>query len=729
MKKIRISAVLIFSLICLGAAGQEKQYLKLQDIWMGSELMPKFVTGIKSMKDGGHYTTSSAQKGQAFILRHAYETGAVKDTVFSSSWVPAELRDKLASFSGYEFSPDETRLLLSTEAEQIYRRSSRENYFVFDRISKNVRPLSTGGKQQDAVFSPDGKMIAFFRDNNLFITMLDSWKEIQITTDGKKNEIINGHADWVYEEEFEIEQAFFWSPDSRKLAYYRFDESKVKEFSMEYYKGDLYPEQYRYKYPKVGELNSEVGILIYNVSDSKTVKVDVGPVKDQYIPRIQWTTDPSVLSFQRMNRLQNRLEIVLARENGSAETIYTEESKTYIDISNDLTFLKNGKHFIFSSSKSGYNHLYLLGMDRSETMLTSGNWEVTKLYGVDEEKGLLYYQSAEESPLERYVYSVDMKGKKRQKLSSRKGTNDAAFSSGYRYFINTFSDSNTPFVFTLHDSRGREIKLIEDNSALRGKLKSYSFSPRRFFSFRTSAGVTLNGWMIKPENFDSTKKYPVYMFVYGGPGSQTVNNSWDPRNGLWYQLLAQKGYIVVSVDNRGTGSRGDEFRKCTYLNLGAFETEDQLEAARYLARQPYVDPGRIGIQGWSYGGYMASMCMTKGAGVFKAGIAVAPVTHWKFYDTIYTERYMQTQKENSKGYEESSPLKYADKLQGKFLMIHGTTDDNVHMQNSMEFVNALLKAGKQFDLFLYPNKNHGISGGNTRLHIYTKMTDFILENL
>jgi dipeptidyl-peptidase 4 len=728
LKKITCLALAAISLQSLHA--QSSRSFTLEEIWASPAFAPKLISGLRSMSDGKHYTSLHSSGGKSMVLRYDYVSGQLTDTVFHPDWATGPLAEKAAVFSGYVLSPDEKQVLLITESEPIYRRSSKENCYIYNRATHSLSPLSGNGKQQNATFSPDGSRVAFFRDNNLFIKDLASGAETQITRDGKLNAIINGHADWVYEEEFEIEQAFYWSPDSKKIAFYRFDESRVKEFSMAMYSGGLYPAEYRYKYPKAGEENSSVDILVYDLNKGSAVKVDVGAERDQYIPRVQWTEKPGILAIQRMNRLQNRLELLFADESGATKVIYKEESPSYIDISNDLTFLKNQERFVFSSSKSGFNHLYLFDMSGKELkQLTSGPWEVTKLYGVDEKSGKIFFQSAEESPLERYVYSIGLDGKGKKKLTSLKGTNDVVFSADYSSFINTWSDANTPYAFTLHASDGRLIKVLEENKELVRKLQGYTYSPKQFFTFRTSEGVSLNGWMIKPADFDSSKKYPVFMFVYGGPGSQTVNNSWDSRNGLWYQLLAQKGYIVVSVDNRGTGARGDEFKKCTYRNLGGLETTDQIEAARYLGSLKYVDPARIGIQGWSYGGYMTSLCMTKGADVFRAGIAVAPVTNWKFYDSIYTERYMQTPKDNDRGYEDNSPVNFADRLKGKFLLVHGTADDNVHMQNSMEFVTRLVKAGKQFDLFYYPNKNHGISGGNARLHLYTRMTDFILSNL
>ncbi|MFH1937492.1 MAG: DPP IV N-terminal domain-containing protein, partial [Bacteroidota bacterium] len=518
--------------------------------------------------------------------------------------------------------------------------------------------------------------------------------------------------------------------NSKKIAFYRFDESKVKEYTLEYF-GDIYPEIYTFKYPKAGEDNSLIAIKIYDLEQGETVPVDTGTETDIYIPRIKWTTDPNTLAMYRMNRHQNKLELLLAdANNGSSRVILTENNPWYIDITDDWTFLKDRESVLLSSEKDGYNHLYLYDLNgRLIRQLTSGPWDATSLYGVDEEHGLVYFQSAESSPLNREVNVIALDGSGKRTLSGKEGTNRAQFNTDYTIYINNWSDINTPPVITLNNSDGEEIRVMETNEKLMELMKRYDFQQADLFSFNTDDEMELNGWMLKPPGFDPEKKYPVLFTIYGGPGSQTVANRWGTVS-AWNQLLAQHDILVVSVDNRGTGARGQEFKKCTYLQLGKYETLDQIEAAKYLGTLPYVDPHRIGMWGWSFGGYLTLSCLTKGADYFSMGVAVAPVTNWKYYDNIYTERFMRTPRENEEGYEDNSPVNHADKLKGNLLIIHGMADDNVHAQNTYDMVSALVAANKQFELQVYPNSNHGIySGKNTTWHNYTRMTEFILENL
>jgi dipeptidyl-peptidase-4 len=568
------------------------------------------------------------------------------------------------------------------------------------------------------------------RDNNLFYFDLGSEKEIQVTTDGKFNEIINGAPDWVYEEEFSFNKAYEWSGDSKNIAYLKFDESQVREFNMTTY-GDLYPEWYKYKYPKAGEKNSDISLHIFNIESNKDFTVDTGAEKDIYIPRIKWTNNPDLLSFQKLNRLQNKFELhFVSASTGSVNKIYEEENKCYIEINDNLYFLPGDKGFVFTSEKSGYNHIYIISNDgKTEKQITKGDWEVTKFLGMDEKTGLMYYLSTETSPTERMLYSVSSDGNTKIKISQHAGVHDIGFSEGFKYFVDYYSDANNPSTVSLFASSGKLIRNLEDNQALKDKMKEYKFTEKKIFTFKTSENIELNAWMIKPYDFDETKKYPVFMTVYGGPGNQTVMNEWDYTQ-VWYQHLANKGFIIVSVDNRGTDGRGADFKRASYGQMGKLETIDQIEAAKYLSGLPYVDGSRIGIQGWSYGGYMATLCMTKGADVFKAGIAIAPVTNWRYYDSIYTERYMGLPQDNADGYDENSPINFVKKLKGPYMLAHGTADDNVHFQNTVELIDALVQADKHFDLMIYPNSNHGIyTGRNTRYHLFSKMTDFLIENL
>jgi dipeptidyl-peptidase-4 len=557
-----------------------------------------------------------------------------------------------------------------------------------------------------------------------------------ITTTGEKNKIIHGSTDWVYEEEFSFAQAFYWSSDSKKIGYYTFDESEVKEFMLQYWNGPTtpYPDNYQFKYPKAGEDNSKITISVYNLTDKKSIKMNIGTETDIYIPRINWTQDANLLSIRRMNRLQNQLEILHADvKTGKTQVILTEKEETYIDLdfTDDLTYLEDGKTFLHTSERNGFKHIYLYDMSgKLIRQITDGKWEVSQVYGIDEKAKMIYFTSTEDSPLQRQLYKIKFNGKGKEKLSTRKGTHAPNFSKDFKYYLDYYSAADTPPAVSLHEAKsGKQLKVLEDNQAFNERLKEYKINPKEFFTFTTSEGVELNGWMIKPLDFDKSKKYPVLMFVYGGPGSQTVTDSWDTYNYMWYQVLASKGYMVVSVDNRGTGARGAEFKKITYANLGKYEIQDQIATAKYLANLPTVDAERIGIWGWSYGGYMSSLGITVGADIFKAAIAVAPVSTWRFYDSIYTERYLKRPQDNAEGYDSNSPINHVEKLKGSYLLVHGTADDNVHFQNAIELQNALIKANKQFDSFYYPNRTHSISGGNTRFHLYTMMTNFLLKNL
>lgn len=705
-------------------AGQPS--ITLEQIWKDRYFAPKTIRLGKSMNDGLHY---SIVEKQTDINIYAYESGEFQYTVFSTEGKLTDERGRPARIEAYYFSPDEKTLLIGIGREAIYRRSYLAEYHVWNTESKILSPLSDGTRQSLPTFSPDGAKVAFVRDNNVFIKDLATDTETAVTTDGLFNHIINGTTDWVYEEEFGFTQGMYWSADGRKLAYYRFDESHVKEFNIVLY-GSLYPEDYRFKYPKAGEENSVVSIHIYDVASGSTVAVDVGDEKDQYIPRIKWTRDPNQLSVMRMNRHQNQLEILLADAGtGATEVLYYENNLYYIDVNDDLTFLDDGRHFILSSEKSGFKHLYLYDMQGREVRaLTSGEWDVQRFLGVDEARRLVYFTSHEESPLTNNLYRVGLDGRRKTKLTSGTGMHSPLFSSGYRFFINQFSAANTPPVFSIHQADGKLIKVLEDNNELAQKAREYNFVTREFFSFNTSEGVSLNGWMMKPADFDPTRAYPVFMYTYGGPGSQTVVDRWDASNGVWYQMLTQMGFIVVSVDNRGTGARGEHFRKMTYMELGKYETLDQIEAAKYLGNLPYVDSSRISIFGWSYGGYLSSLCLAKGADYFAAAIAVAPVTNWRFYDTIYTERYMRTPQENPSGYDENSPINHVEKMKGAFLLVHGSADDNVHYQNTMEMAAALIDANIPFELAIYPNHNHSIVGGNARLHLYEHLTRFLRQS-
>lgn len=721
MKNLALSfLVLLAGLSWISA--QDFKEITLENIYENRTFSPGYVWGLRSMNDGEHYTRLEKQ---SLIIKYSYKTGKEVARLLEVGAVKTELIGKI---SNYIFSADESRILLETGVEPIYRHSYKASYYIYEVSTKKLELLSENGKQQLASWSPDGTKIAFVRDNNIYVRNLDSKEEIQITTSGEWNKIINGAPDWVYEEEFGFSQGFEWSPDSKSIAYYEFDESGVKEYSMPMY-NDLYPSLYTYKYPKAGEDNSKVTVHVYNLDKKEDKTVLTSNDNYEYFPRIKWTRKADNLMVYAMNRPQNKLFLHLYNTNtGENPIIYQEENEYYIDISDNIYFLEKGETFIFTSEKDGFNHLYEISLDgKNVRQITKGNFEVTSLLGYNEKSKTIYYESTEESPMQRHAYTIDINGLKKTRLTTRQGTNELEFSNGFKYFINFNSSANTPYYISLHDAKGKEIRVLESNESLVATAKEYGFLKKEFITIKAGE-YDLNAWIIKPPKFDESKKYPVFMYVYGGPGSQTVEDSWS-YDLAWYQMLAQKGYIIVSVDNRGTGARGEKFKKMTYLQLGKYETEDQIEAAKFLGTLPYVDATRIGIFGWSYGGYMSTLCITKGADYFKTAIAVAPVTNWRYYDNIYTERFMRTPQENADGYDSNSPINHIDKLKGNYLLVHGTADDNVHYQNSMELVAELVRADKQFDVFFYPNSNHSMNGRNARYHLYRKMTNFILENL
>jgi dipeptidyl-peptidase-4 len=733
MKRCVFSTLVAFLLQATFALAQAP--LSNELIWGSGEFSSEFVDGLNSMNDGLHYT--SLEDSDALgskLVKYSYESGKEIAVLLSSKEI---FGDATKSIDGYQFSADEKQVLLTTETEPIYRYSFSANYYVYNLETKKGFPLTdfSKGKQRLADFSPDARRIAFVRNNNIYIVDSQSRKEIQVTKDGVNNAIINGATDWVYEEEFGFDKGLYWSPQGNRLAYYSFDESEVREFGMDIY-GELYPERYTFKYPKAGERNSTVSVHIYDVAADRSQRVDIGNDIDIYIPRMKWTKNNDQLLVMRMNRHQNHLEFLLTDLSQvqpfdiNTKVVFEEKADTYIDISDNLTFLNDGKTFVWTSERDGFNHLWQFDlMGNTVNQLTKGTWDVIDFYGTDESKGLLYFSSSERGAAEKHPYVLSMKNRKTTRLSNQPGTYEASFSKGMKFVILTHSDANTPPVISLCNSKGESIRVLKTNETLKANLKKHTLTEKTFFTFKNKDNIDLNCWIMKPVNFQEGKQYPVLVAIYGGPGRNTVANAWDGRNYLWHQMLCQQGYLVVSCDPRGTQYRGREFKHSTYMNLGKYETEDFIDLAKYLGTQPYVDAKRIGMQGWSYGGYMTSLCMTKGADVYKAGIAVAPVTNWKYYDSVYTERFLRTPQENNGGYENNSPINFVNALKGKYLLIHGSADDNVHYQNTMDMVSALVKANKQFDLFIYPNKNHGIYGGNTRLHLFNKMTSFLTENL
>lgn len=719
------SIYIIISLILSSNLISQKQ-ITLEDIWVKGTYSPKSIPGFRFLNDGIHY--SRLEKN--IIKKYNISNGEFVSDIFDGN----AYKDKDGfggKISDYAFNETENKILIHSESESVYRHSTKDICHVFDIEKKSWQNIYPTDKISNALFSPDGQKVAFVFQNNLYSKNIITNELTQITTDGAKNEILNGLCDWVYEEEFSFTRAFSWSKDSKKIAFIRFDESLVPEFTMEWYRDEMYPVKETFKYPKVGEKNAEVSTHVYDFNKKETKMVDIGIMTDMYIPRIKWSNDPNKLCIYKLNRHQNHLQLFLHdSQNEKTSILLEEQNKYFIDITDDHTFLSDNKHFIWTSEKDGFNHIYLYDMEGKEvSKITSGKYDVSKFYGVDEKNKLIYFQASKKSPLYKQIFSTDFEGKKIAELSPDTGSSSAQFSSTYDYYVLTNSTFNTPPTFTVYHNKNKIIRIIEDNKGLRTIQKEYGVADHEFFSFTTSENVELNGWMIKPADFNPTRKYPVFMTQYSGPGSQSVQDQWGGANYWWYQMLAQNGYIIVCVDGRGTGGRGEEFKKMTYLQLGHYETIDQIETAKYLGKLPYVDKNRIGIYGWSYGGFMSSLCILKGNDFFKAAIAVAPVISWKWYDTIYTERYMRTLKENEAGYKENSPFYFADRLKGNYLLIHGMADDNVHFQHSVEMANALIKANKQFDTYIYPNRNHGIYGDNARIHLFTKMTNFIYEKI
>ncbi|EKB47545.1 S9 family peptidase [Cecembia lonarensis] len=724
----RYSFVLLFALMFFvseSSIAQQKKTVSLEDVFKSNTFSQKSVYGINWMKDGQYY--SSLQRGLTGpkVVKINVATGEEEAVLIDGAALGI-------NFSSYSFNPDESKALIASEVESIYRRSSKGIFHVVDLNSGSAQKLMDGGKIMYATLSPDNDKVAFVKDNNLFVVELASNVVTQITQDGKWNHIINGAADWVYEEEFSMSKAFEWSPDGKKIAFIRFDETEVPEFNMQTW-GKLYPEDYRFKYPKAGEKNAEVSIHIYHLDSKETIHVNAGEEKDIYLPRIYWTNDSNALAFIRLNRLQNQLDLFYANaKDGSSRLILQEKAETYVDLNynDDLRFLEGNKGFIRTSEQDGFKHIYHHdNQGKLIRQITSGNWEVSRLVGIDEKNKKVYYISTEASPLERNLYVINMDGKGKKVLTPEKGSTSVNMSKDFKYYIANHSNAQTPLKVTLNEASGKLVKVLENNSELKSRLEDFQLSAKEFFRFNTIDGTSLNGYMIKPADFDESKKYPVLMYVYGGPGSQNVTNSWGGTRDFWHHHLAAEGYIVVCVDNRGTGARGRDFKHMTYANLGKLETEDQIAGAQFLAGMPFVDASRIGIWGWSYGGYMSSLALLMGNDVFKTAIAVAPVTTWRYYDTIYTERYLQTPQLNAAGYDDYSPITHVNKLKGNYLLIHGTGDDNVHYQNAVDMVDALIKADKHFDVMFYPNRNHGISGGNTSWHLYSLMTDWIKKKL
>lgn len=730
-------------LACVPWTLPAQKNITLEDCFSYFKFYPQTGANFQYLRDGVHY--AEADNDGKIHLRD------VRNPAFDSI-IPLKLPDELKGFDEFEFSDDESKIMLRTDAEPVYRHSVNARYFVYDLATQSVEPVFEKGKQQFTAFSPDGEKIAFVFNNNLYFKDLKTRKTIQVTHDGAANKIINGLPDWVYEEEFSPVDgdgmvATQWSPDGSLLAFIRFDESAVPEFKMNWYEGAMYPRQSAFKYPKVGEANSVVSVHLFDTKTDGMVGKVMGLEADDYCPRIHFTPD-NQLVVTRLNRRQDTLDLLLALPD---RVMYDQEDRTNwiptrllleetdpayveIELKNKLVFLKNRPHFLWMSERNGWNHIYRYPLQpaaaETPVALTGGDFDVTAFYGVDEKNGKFYFQAATPTPLERQIWEGDLNSGALRLLTPPGGTHEADFSPTFDYFTHVWSNANTPPVVSICDRNDDTLRVLTKNDRVRKLRQEYGFVAKEFIQFPLSDGTLLNGWMLRPATLDSLKKYPILFDIYGGPGSQTVQNQYDGYMDSWRQMLVQKGYVIVSIDNRGTGARGRDFKKCTQLQLGKLETEDQIAAARYLGSQFWADPNRIGIWGWSFGGYLSTSCILKGADVFKMAIAVAPVTNWKWYDTAYTERYMHTTRDNLSGYEENSPVNFAERLRGdNYLICHGMTDDNVHWQQAVEMINALIKANKQFETYYYPNRNHGIYGDNATRHLFSKLTDFILEKL
>ena len=708
MKKIFLSlSIMAF----LGAFGQE---ITLDKIYSG-QYRGRGISGISSLSDGEHYAVIEGNAIVKYSYVNTHKIGNIVD----------------GKYYNYEFSNDESKILLLTESLPIYRHSFLGKYQVKD-LKSGREVLINGGKLvQEPRFSPDASKVAFVEGNNIFYQDLETGKITQITTDGEKNHILNGVSDWVYEEEFGHSRQYEWTKNSDAIVFVKSDETAVREVNLPIYQGNLYPEEMKFKYPKAGEENSKVSAFMYQLSNKKLSKIDLSAFKGYYIINVVPTQKYDEVVLITSERNQNAMDILKVNtKTGKTTKLFTEIDEKWIDTDKNIIEFLEDNSFIWASERDGYRHLYWYNENgKLKKQITKGNWEVVEYYGFNPKTKEVFIQTTQNGSINKVISKVNINTGKSLIISEKEGNNIANFSKNYRYFIETSSAVDKPNTYTLKDKDGILIKDLQNNKEQYKRLERDNFVAKEFFTIPNAVGDSMNAWIIKPKNFDKMKKYPVLMYQYSGPGSQSVENSWDNGNALWFNMLAQKGYLVVCVDGRGTGFRGAKYKKATYKNLGKYEIEDQITAAKWLGNQPYVDANRIGIFGWSFGGYMTSLALTKGADTFKLGIAVAPVTNWRYYDSIYTERFMGTPQENPSGYDDNSPTNFAHLLKGKLYIIHGTADDNVHFQNAMEFSEALIQHKKQFDFMAYPDKNHGIYGGNTRQHLYELMTNYILKNL
>jgi dipeptidyl-peptidase-4 len=714
------NCMLLLAFIFVSQSITAQKNISVEDIYKG-EFRTEGLQSLASLNNGTEYLVLNYNSDRTQTIdKYSYLTGEKTATLVNSA-------DINLPISNYILSSDEKQMMIISESNQIFRRSTYDKVHILDLETNRLTSLSDEFVRSPS-FSPDGEKVAYVFENDIYYKDLTTEALIQVTTDGVTNKLINGVTDWVYEEEFAFVKAYEWSPNSEQIAFISFDESDVPEFSMDIYGKDLYQYPEVFKYPKAGEENAIVALHQFTLATGTRQEVSLGRNEEFYIARINYSPNGK-LAAQLLNRHQDVLNFFYVEPDGMSKIAFTETDMAYVDVTDDLTFLSDGS-FLWTSEKDNWRHIYLYDADGKEKrQITKGNWDVTSYYGYDDKSKRVYFQSTEDGSINRSIYSISLKGKKKKKLSSQTGTNSASFSKNFTYYINTFSSATAPPVYTLNNAKdGTSVREIKNNNNLQLKLNDYIVAQKEFSTININ-GNDLNMWTMKPQDFDPNKTYPLFMTQYSGPGSQSVANTWYGANDFWYSMLANKGYIVVCIDGRGTGYKGADFKKVTQNELGKYEVEDQIAAAKKLSAMNYIDTNRVGIWGWSYGGFMSSNCLLKGSDTFSMAIAVAPVTNWRFYDSIYTERYMTTPQENASGYDENSPINHVDKLKGKYLLVHGSADDNVHVQNTMRMVEALVQANKQFEWAVYPDKNHGIYGGNTRIHLYNKMTNFIKENL
>ncbi|HMW39518.1 MAG: alpha/beta fold hydrolase [Saprospiraceae bacterium] len=705
----------------------QKRDITLEDIFERGVFKTRGIGDLDFRKDEIHYTRLEDNK----FVNYEIATGNKSSVLMDIEAEAEEISDKVKS---YKFSENERFLLLETDQEYKFRLSYKATCYVYDLKEKKLIRVFHGLKIMYPQFSPASDKIAFVFENNLYFQNLRNDQITQITRDGSQNTIINGASDWVYEEDFNVRHSYEWSPNGDMIAFLRFDESRVRECMLEYYTDSLYPVVYKFKYPKVGEANSKVSVWNYSIAAHKLKSLHTGmeSTVDQYIPRLKWTGRVNELCITWMNRQQNILRLILIDTRLDKHSLLLEEKNNkYIELNDQLSFSRDGKFFFWSSEKDGYNQLYRYHMDgQLMNQITTGDFEMTAFYGFNEDQSKIYYQRAEDRGRDRRIYRIGVDGKGIHCITEAPGVHQGKISKAGRYFALSSSTVDRPPVHSIIDQDGQLVRVIEDNSAIRNRLASYLHSFAQLETINNRNGDQLNSLMIKPQNFDSAKKYPVLMFLYGGPGSQQVMNRWAGITHYWWlQMLAQQGYIILVVDSRGTGGRGEQFKKLTYGQLGKYETEDQIDAAIFLSSLAYIDRKRIGIYGWSYGGYLSTLCLLKGNEVFKSAIAVSPVTNWKWYDCVYTERYMGLFADHRQGYEDNSPVYFADRLKGNYLLVHGLADDKVHFQHTAGLTRELILHKKQFETFIYPNRNHGISGDNATIHLFAKMTNFVFEKI